>query len=386
MSPPGWPRDEARQRAAAFRAGVAGSAPHWNTDDLWAREPPEWWPDGQPWPPTHRGRGRLRRIVGIFLVVALIALLGIAFMGITWHAGTVGIWIRVIVIAGLGFFLVTGLLMSAGARKFGSPLMELVDAAEHVERGDYSVRVTERNWGTPAIRRLARTFNSAIARLEADEDQRRRLLANTSHELRTPLTVMQGELEAMLDGVHPADEEHLTLALDQTHLMARLIEDLRTLALAEAGTLELHPESTDLVALAHDVAAAFDAVAGRTGVTVEVAGAPEAILDPVRIRQVVDNLVANAVRYAPSGTAVTIEVDANGSGRVHLRVTDRGPGVPPDLLPHLFDRFRKSDESRGSGLGLAIARELVEAHAGTITATSTPGHGTTLEVTLPREG
>ncbi|MCA9858052.1 MAG: HAMP domain-containing histidine kinase, partial [Dehalococcoidia bacterium] len=152
------------------------------------------------------------------------------------------------------------------------------------------------------------------------------------------------------------------------------------------GTLELHPEPTDLAALVRDVAAAFGAVAGREGVGIEVTARDDAVaeVDPVRIRQVIDNLVANAVRYAPSGSAVTLEVREAPDG-IGVAVVDRGPGIPPDLLPHLFDRFRKSDESRGSGLGLAIAKELVEAHGGAIHVESTVGLGARFEVTLPRD-
>lgn len=363
--------------------------------EMWAKHAPPWWPEGQPWPP--HGRRPFRRATRIVFTIAMLAFVAIAVIALTWHAASIAALLHVFLIATLGFLMVGGLLMFVGMKRFGQPLMDLVDAAERVEQGDYTARVAERAWGPPAVRRLISTFNSAITRLEADEDQRRRLLANTSHELRTPLTVMQGELEAMLDGVHPADEEHLSLALDQTHQMARLIEDLRTLALAEAGTLELHREPTDLAALACDVAAAFEAVASRGGVTLEDSngvaheGSPEVVLDvdPVRIRQVVDNLVANAIRYAPPDSTVTIEVTRVVRGSrafAVLRVIDRGPGIPPDLLPLLFNRFRKSDESRGSGLGLAIARELVEAHGGTIRASNTPPTGATFEVTLPFEG
>lgn len=357
----------------------------YNPDELWAKEPPTWWPADHPWPPR-RGGMSVRGVSRIMLAIAAIALAGIVAIMVTWHGVAFGGLVRLLAVAGLGFFLVGGTLMFVGARKFGGPIMELVRAVERVEAGDYSVRVTERRWGPRPVQHLIRTFNAATARLEVDEDQRRRLLANTSHELRTPLTVMQGELEAMLDGVHPADEAHLSLALDQTRQMARLIEDLRTLALAEAGTLELHPEPTDLGALARDVAAAFAAVADRGDVRIEVEAGDEVVcdVDPVRIRQVVDNLVANAVRYAPPASAVTLAVGAHLT-EVTLRVTDRGPGIAADLLPHLFDRFRKSDESRGSGLGLAIARELVEAHGGRIAATSRPGAGATFEVKIPRE-
>jgi two-component system sensor histidine kinase BaeS len=223
------------------------------------------------------------------------------------------------------------------------------------------------------------------ARLEVDETQRRQLLAEISHELRTPLAVIQGNLEGLVDGVYPADEAHLGPILEETRVMARLIEDLRTLSLAEAGTLALHREPTDLGILVADVAGSFRAAAEAAGVRVEATIDDELPLldvDPIRIREVVSNLVSNALRYAATGGAVRINASKAGE-RIAVAVADDGPGIPPELLATVFERFTKGAESRGSGLGLAIARAIVVAHGGEIVAESGPGNGTTIRFVLP---
>ena len=168
-------------------------------------------------------------------------------------------------------------------------------------------------------------------------------------------------------------------------MLTGLVDDLRTLALAEAGTLALHRETTDLSVLAQEVAASFASMAAQAGVLLAVQmpnDTPLVELDPLRIRQVLGNLVANALRYAPAGSVVQIG-GALGVDRVTLSVVDHGPGIAPEVLPHLFDRFAKSAESRGSGLGLAIARRLVEAHGGTIRAECPAEGGTAIRFELP---
>src|SRR5829696_3530428 len=203
------------------------------------------------------------------------------------------------------------------------------------------------------------------ARLEADEHQRRTLLADVTHELRTPLAVVRGNVEAILDGIHPADEPHLGAILDETRVLDRLIEDLRTLALSEAGALSLHREPTDVSILA--------AAAGVELVTATDDDVPPLELDPVRIREVLGNLVANALRHTPSGGRVEIEARARGAGAdtaLELVVRDTGTGIDAELLPHVFERFSRGSASAGSGLGLAIARSLVELHGGTIAASA----------------
>jgi two-component system, OmpR family, sensor histidine kinase BaeS len=284
--------------------------------------------------------------------------------------------------------LVVAALVAVGRtlRTTGRTLDELVEATRRVEAGDYAVRVGPRE-GVRAVRQLSRGFDTMTARLEADERQRRTLLAEVSHELRTPLAVVQGNLEAILDGVYPADPDHLTLILDETRVLGRLIDDLRTVALSEAGTLALHPEPTDPDVLVGEVVRSFEPAAAAAGVELRAdidGDLPILDIDPVRIREVLANLVANALRHTPVGGRVTVSGGVEDDGRwVRLEVGDTGDGIDPALLPHVFDRFVKGSDSRGSGLGLAIARQLVLAHGGEIVADSAPGAGTRIRLRLP---
>jgi signal transduction histidine kinase len=224
------------------------------------------------------------------------------------------------------------------------------------------------------------------ASLHQSEQARNTFIADVTHELRTPLTVVQGNLEGMLDGVYPADEANLRSLLEETNILARLVEDLRTLALAESGALQLKRESTDLSMLIRDTLAAFQSQADAAGVTLSVeadADLPWLDLDPGRIRQVLVNLVANALRYTPASGTISVRYRQE-DGQALLDVQDSGPGIPADELPHVFERFYKSADSGGMGLGLAIARHLVEAHGGTIRAASALGQGTTIQITLPK--
>jgi signal transduction histidine kinase len=229
-------------------------------------------------------------------------------------------------------------------------------------------------------------------RLEASEAQRRTLLADVSHELRTPLAVVQGNVEAILDGVHPADPDHLESILEETRVLSRLVDDLRTITQSEAGRLALHREPTDLDVLVSDATGSFETAATAAGVTLSIEvpdDLPILDIDPVRIREVVANLVGNALRHTPSGGRVTVSgalTGAAGRRAVEISVRDTGSGIDPALLPHVFDRFAKAADSRGSGLGLAIARGLVEAHGGTIGVESAPGDGATFRFTLPVDG
>lgn len=270
-------------------------------------------------------------------------------------------------------------------RSVAGGLRDLIEAVGRVADGDYAARVRER--GPRDVRAVASAFNRMAARLEANEAQRRSLLADVTHELRTPLTVMQGNLEGVIDGVYPADTEHLAPILDETRVLARLIDDLRTLTEAETGTLALHREPTDLGVLAGEAVAAFRPRAESAGVRLALDVAddlPLLSVDPVRLREVLNNLVANALRYTPAGASVTVS-GRPASGGVVLTVADTGAGITPEALPHIFDRFYKTPDSRGTGLGLAIARDLAAAHGGTLEVESEVGRGTTIRVTLPGE-
>lgn len=275
-------------------------------------------------------------------------------------------------------------LVTRLVRRIALPLGDLINAAARVEDGDYTARITER--GPREVRKLARAFNSMTTQLQANEEQRRAMLADVTHELRTPLSVIQGNVEGLMDGVYARDDAHLQVILDETKVMARLIEDLRTLSLAESGRLTLQRESTDVAALIHDVANSFRAQVERAGISLAY-DAPTTLppieVDSVRIREVLANLISNAQRYTPQGGRIQISAALVSPTSIEVRVSDTGRGISPELLPHVFDRFHKSRDSMGSGLGLAIARQLIELHGGQIYAESAQGAGTTIRFTLP---
>jgi len=274
-----------------------------------------------------------------------------------------------------------------GLRHMSAPLGDLLEAAGRITDGDYSRRVSER--GPSELRALARAFNEMAARLQLTEEQRRDLMADITHELRTPLTVIQGNLEGFLDGVYSPDEPRLKSLLEETQILARLVEDLRTLALAESGALQLKKEPTDLALLLGETVSAFRAQADAAGVKIDLQAGPDALilnLDPERIRQVFSNLIANALRYTPQAGAIHVRCTSTrlvDREYAEITVADTGVGIAPDVLPHIFNRFYKSRDSSGTGLGLPIARHLVEAHGGSITAESQPGQGTTMRIRLP---
>jgi len=289
----------------------------------------------------------------------------------------------VILIFGFGSLVWAG----RGLRHVSVPLGELLEAAGHIAAGDYSPRVAER--GPSEVRALAHAFNGMAARLQWTEEQRRDLMADITHELRTPLTVIQGNLEGILDGVYSPDEAHLKSILEETQILSRLVDDLRTLALAESGALQLKRETTDLSVLIGETVSAFRIQAEAAGVKLDLQaepGQPLLNLDPERIRQVLSNLIANALRYTSrDGTIlICLNIIPSDSGKVaEVKVEDNGVGIAPDVLPNIFNRFYKSRDSSGTGLGLPIARHLVEAHGGRISAESQPGQGTTIRFTLP---
>jgi signal transduction histidine kinase len=318
----------------------------------------------------------------------LLLLGGGACAGTLWLLGLlqpVGLEPRVLPWILLGLAGIALMTVLRGLRILARPLGDLIDAAERVEGGDLSPRVAER--GPREMRSLARAFNAMLERLRRTEDQRRRLLADVTHELRTPVAVIQGNLEAILDGVYPPDAQHLRPVLEETQILSRLIDDLRTLSLAESGALDLHREPTDLGLLSGELVASFRAQAEAAGISLH-ADLPEdlplAEIDPLRIREVLANLTANALHHTPRGGEIRItgSLEADGE-RVQLLVSDSGAGISPQELPHIFDRFYKSADSPGSGLGLAIARNLVAAHGGEIRAESRLGAGTTVRITLP---
>ncbi len=287
---------------------------------------------------------------------------------------------RIIVL--LAAVLTAWFLIGNVLRRVALPLDDVIEAARRVADGDYSARVAER--GPRELRTLTRTFNSMVARLQATDAQRRNLLADITHELRTPLTIIQGNLEGLLDEVYPRDDAHLAPILEETRILSRLVDDLRILALAESGALPLQKEPMDLATLASETVASFRAQADAAGIALTVDAATDALLevDPARIRQALENVIANALRYTPRGGEIRVRCARERAG-VTLAVSDSGVGIAPAELPHIFDRLYKSRDSRGSGLGLAIAKNLIAAHGGEISAQSELGKGTTIAFTLP---
>lgn len=301
------------------------------------RRPP-WWPDQEPWPPRGRppwaGRGHRPRRGPLLLLALLLLLLVAASVVLTLRAPLFG----AIVVLG-----VWGL------------------------------------WGLV----IYRVVGMVRSRQRAQQERQKRLLADVAHELRTPLAVIRAEAEAIVDGVHPADSEHLAPVLDATRRLERLVEDLRTLSLSEAGMLRPAAEPVDVGELLAGAVAVQRRAADEAGVALLVEGAGQEVTgDAIRLRGAVDNLLANALRHTPRGGLVRVSERREG-GDVVIEVADNGSGIPKDLLPRVFERFSRGEESPGSGLGLAIAREIVEAHGGTIGVESALGRGSTFTVRLP---
>lgn len=301
---------------------------------------------------------------------------------------------RALLLAGLAAGVLALLIGFVILRSITAPLNKLTAAAQSIAHGDLAIRVDAASGDE--IARVGQAFNLMAAALQSTTQQRRDMMADIAHELRTPLSVIQGNLEAIRDGVYPADNEHLEPALDQAHLLARLVEDLRTLALAESQQLALERQAIDIESLVGRIAASFEAHAARRQVTITVqappSALPQACADSQRIAQVLANLLENALRYTPEGGAINITVQpakiAGDESLIEVVVADSGPGIPPQDLPHVFDRFYRVDKNRsrqggGSGLGLAIAKSIVEAHGGTIRATSEPRQGTAFTFTVP---
>jgi signal transduction histidine kinase len=315
-----------------------------------------------------------------FLIFAIILfVIGLIASALGWIKAPLDIlWWIIPLSIGL-LILLVALIFAAVIvlRRFSRPLDDLLTASDRVADGDYSVRIEER--GPREMRSVARAFNSMAERLEVNDRQRRDMLADVTHELRTPLTVIRGEVEGMLDGVYPADEARLKSILEETQLLSRLVDDLRTLALAEAGALQLKREPTDVAALVRETVAAFRSAADAKGVGIQasVTESPSVEVDPARVREVLGNLLSNALRYTPGRGVVKVEYSGGA-----ISVTDNGPGIPPEALPRVFDRFYTSGDSGGMGLGLSIAKYLVEAHGGAIRAENAEGGGTHISFTL----
>ena len=278
--------------------------------------------------------------------------------------------------------LVLGLVL---ARQLSAPIRDLTIAAHRLADGEMT-QVQVR--GDDEIGELGEAFNLMARSLAQQETLRRNLMADIAHELRTPLTVIRSDLEALLDGVYEPTPEALASVQEETLLLARLVDDLRALAQAEAGQLRLEREPLDLADLLRGIAASFDLQARSQGQELQLElpeQLPAVEADPLRVRQVVANLVSNALRHAQDAGRVVVRAEARPT-EVQVSVADDGPGIAQEDLARIFDRFWRGPQPRaqGSGLGLTIARELVRAHGGRIWAESEAGKGSTFTFTLPR--
>lgn len=283
--------------------------------------------------------------------------------------------------------LLLGILL---ARTIARPVRELTMATQVVAQGQLGHRVPVRT--NDELGDLARSFNQMSADLERASELRRQMTADIAHELRTPLSVILGYTEALSDNKLPGTPEIYTTMYGEAQLLSHLIDDLRTLSLADAGELPLNRQTCAPRALLERTASSYAARADQQGVELRVeadADLPAILVDPERIAQVLGNLVSNALRYTPAGRSIVLAAAwTPGGASSLLKVQDQGSGITPDDLPHIFDRFYRGDRVRSqnegeSGLGLAIVKSIIEAHGGTIQVESVVDEGTTFTITLP---
>lgn len=292
------------------------------------------------------------------------------------------------VLVGLVFSLFLGLAAALlSARIFIRPIISVAEAALSISRGDLSARTRRFSTGGE-LAELSRNFNQMADTLETLERERKETVAAISHELRTPLTILQGRLHGICDGVIPAnDQEHRKL-LGQVQHLVRLVDDLNTLALVDADRLPLHCTDLDLGELINELAAVYADRARAHGVEMEILVRSIWIhADPNRLRQILDNLVENGLRYAASGKWLQIRTSTQQDKAV-ISISDRGPGLPQGVIDRIFDPFFRVDNSRsrasgGSGLGLAVARSLIQRQGGQITAFNREDGGVVFRIELP---
>ena len=293
-----------------------------------------------------------------------------------------------LLIGSLSATVIAVVLGVVGARSLTRPLRELTAATQAMAQGDLGQRIPVRS--QDELGELARSFNQMGDELGRAQDLRRQMTADIAHELRTPLSLILGHAEALSDGVLPASPETFEIIHDEAQRLARLVDDLRTLSLSDAGELPMAREKTSPAPMLERVLAAYRPQARERGVSLELQAQPylpDLSVDSDRMAQVLGNLLSNAIQYTPDDGRIVAAAEAR-SDSVRLTIRDSGPGIAPEDLPHIFDRFYRGDKSRrrdqgGSGLGLAIARSIVEAHDGRIWAESAPGEGATLVVSLP---
>ncbi len=291
-------------------------------------------------------------------------------------------------IAGLAAVLVAIALGFIVGSLITRPMTQLADSARKIANGDLSQRV--KHSADDEVGEVSDAFNIMAEQLEKKEKSRKQLLADIAHELRNPLSIVQGNLEAWLDGVITPTPEQYASVYDETVLLNRLITDLRELSLAEAGQLKLHLEPADIGELASNEVAVFQAHCQekQVSLTAQIADSlPQVNIDRDRIRQVLHNLLENALRYTPAGGSIKVEAQPQPDNKVLISIADTGAGIDPADLPYVFDHFYKADKSRqrgygGAGIGLALVRKYTELHGGKVWVESEVGKGSTFYFTV----
>ncbi len=323
-------------------------------------------------------RGRLNRLVGYLysdgfvnnqpgIFRPLIEKLNLA----AFRAGLIGVGIAIILSIVVGSWLL-------------KPVTQLSSAAKTLGKGDLTARVSLS--GKDELAELGNTFNQMADSLQMAEQSRRNMTADIAHELRTPLAVQRASLEAMLDGVYPMQAENLQPVLEQNVLLTRMVDDLRLLALADAGELRLEKLQTDLGSLIGRVAKNFQSQADYRSVEINYQPVDGLIanIDPIRVEQIINNIISNALRFTPDGGSIDIQGEKVGS-TIQFAIHDSGPGIPEESLPYVFDRFYRTDKGRvredgGSGLGLAIARQFARVMNGDISVRNHPSGGAEFKI------
>ena len=295
---------------------------------------------------------------------------------------------RMLVFGAIGALVVSLLLGIFLARTLTRPIREITTATRAVAEGDLAHKVPVRS--RDELGELATSFNLMSSKLAHSVNLRRQMTADIAHELRTPISVILGHTEAMHDGVLPPSEETFDIIRDEALRLERMVEDLRTLSRADAGELVLNCRLTPVQDLVDQAIKAYRPHATKKDIKLHLEiypNLPDVNIDPDRMAQVLSNLLSNALRYTPQGGDITLSTK-HTAGDVEIRVHDSGPGIEPEELPNVFDRFYRTDKSRqresgGSGLGLAIAKSIVEGHGGRIWAESDSDKGTTIVIALP---
>jgi signal transduction histidine kinase len=291
---------------------------------------------------------------------------------------------------GLIVLALTGFLGIRLADRFGRPVAAVALAARRVACGDLTARADVPSPVNAELANLVMDFNAMAGHIERSEKERRMTTAAIAHELRTPLTVMRGRLQGMLDGLFEANRQEVSRLIGQTDLLARIVEDLRTVTLAEAGRLELRKEAVELRALAAESIEMMSPRLASSGLRVELHGTPVLVqADRHRLTQVICAFLDNAVRYAPHTDVVDISVGSD-AGMARIAVADRGPGLPEGTTELAFNGFWRAEESRsrasgGSGLGLAVVQAIASAHGAKARSHHRDGGGMVFEILIPLE-